>query len=563
MNIFTEITIIVAIAAFISLIMRLLRQPLVVGYILTGIIVGPYTLNILQSTDQVELFSKIGITVLLFIVGLNLNPQVIKELGKVSLVTGVGQVLVTSAIGFSIALLLGIERIAAIYLSIALTLSSTIIILKLLSDRGDLNKLYGRIAIGFLIIQDLIASLILLFISTFSTAGDANLTILILFLVVKLLIVLCSLYLVSAYVIPSLFKFVAKSQELLFLFSLAWGLGLAVTLYQIGFSLEIGALIAGVTLSVTPYAYEIGSRLRPLRDFFIVLFFILLGSQMVLDKVIELIIPTLLFSVFVLIGNPVILILLLNLLGFKRRTSFMAGLTVAQISEFSLILASLGFSLGHISRDILSLITMVGLITITGSTYFILYSERIYPHVEGLLKRLQLLPEKKKEPGSNGQEFDCILFGYDRVGADFIKIFSKMNVSYIVVDYNPTSVQRLAEQNIPYRFGDAEDVEFLEELNLSKTKLVLSTIPDHKTNVLLTRKITRSNKRAISIIIAQTIQQAQTLYQEGATYVLMPHYLGARYASHMISRFGLHKQAYLEEKEKHIDHINNRLEISK
>ena len=563
MNIFTEITIIVAIAAFISLIMRLLRQPLVVGYILTGIIVGPYTLNILQSTDQVELFSKIGITVLLFIVGLNLNPQVIKELGKVSLVTGVGQVLVTSAIGFSIALLLGIERIAAIYISIALTLSSTIIILKLLSDRGDLNKLYGRIAIGFLIIQDLIASLILLFISTFSTAGDANLTILILFLVVKLLIVLCSLYLVSAYVIPSLFKFVAKSQELLFLFSLAWGLGLAVTLYQIGFSLEIGALIAGVTLSVTPYAYEIGSRLRPLRDFFIVLFFILLGSQMVLDKVIELIIPTLLFSVFVLIGNPVILILLLNLLGFKRRTSFMAGLTVAQISEFSLILASLGFSLGHISRDILSLITMVGLITITGSTYFILYSERIYPHVEGLLKRLQLLPEKKKEPGSNGQEFDCILFGYDRVGADFIKIFSKMNVSYIVVDYNPTSVQRLAEQNIPYRFGDAEDVEFLEELNLSKTKLVLSTIPDHKTNVLLTRKITRSNKRAISIIIAQTIQQAQTLYQEGATYVLMPHYLGARYASHMISRFGLHKQAYLEEKEKHIDHINNRLEISK
>src|SRR3989344_3542813 len=563
MNIFSEITIIVAIAAFISLIMRLLRQPLVVGYILTGIIVGPYTLNILQSTDQVELFSKIGITVLLFIVGLNLNPQVIKELGKVSLVTGVGQVLVTSAIGFSIALLLGIERIAAIYLSIALTLSSTIIILKLLSDRGDLNKLYGRIAIGFLIIQDLIASLILLFISTFSTAGDANLTILILFLVVKLLIVLCSLYLVSAYVIPSLFKFVAKSQELLFLFSLAWGLGLAVTLYQIGFSLEIGALIAGVTLSVTPYAYEIGSRLRPLRDFFIVLFFILLGSQMVLDKVIELIIPTLLFSVFVLIGNPVILILLLNLLGFKRRTSFMAGLTVAQISEFSLILASLGFSLGHISRDILSLITMVGLITITGSTYFILYSERIYPHVEGLLKRLQLLPEKKKEPGSNGQEFDCILFGYDRVGADFIKIFSKMNVSYIVVDYNPTSVQRLAEQNIPYRFGDAEDVEFLEELNLSKTKLVLSTIPDHKTNVLLTRKITRSNKRAISIIIAKTIQQAQTLYQEGATYVLMPHYLGARYASHMISRFGLHKQAYLEEKEKHIDHINNRLEISK
>ncbi|MCR4264501.1 MAG: cation:proton antiporter [Candidatus Roizmanbacteria bacterium] len=562
MDIFTEITIIVAIAAGISLVMRLLRQPLIVGYILAGIIAGPYVLNVLQSTEHVELFSKIGITVLLFIVGLNLNPQVIKELGKVSLVTGIGQILITSAVGFGIAMLLGIERIGALYLSIALTLSSTIIILKLLSDRGDLNKLYGRIAIGFLIVQDIIASLILLLISTFSSTAGADVTTLVLFLLVKLLIVLCSLYLVSSYIIPSVIKFAAKSQELLFLFSLAWGLGLAVVLYLIGFSVEIGALVAGVVLSVTPYAYEIGSRLRPLRDFFIVLFFILLGSQMAFDKVGDLIIPAVLFSVFVLIGNPIILIVLLNLLGFKRRTSFMAGLTVAQISEFSLILASLGFNMGHISRDVLSLITMVGLITIAGSTYFILYADKIYPRVEGLLKRLQLLPEKKKEQSGLRDTFDCILFGYDRVGEDFIKVFSKMEASYIVVDYNPVSVQRLNEKGIPNRYGDAEDVEFLDELNLSKAKLVLSTIPDHATNVLLVRKAGMLNKKIISIIIAQTMQQAQTLYAAGATYVLMPHYLGARYASHMIARFGLEKRAYTEEKEKHIEHINRKLEIT-
>ncbi|HLB60397.1 MAG TPA: cation:proton antiporter family protein [Patescibacteria group bacterium] len=561
MELFIEMTLIVVLAAVVSFVMRLLKQPLVVGYIFTGILVGPYALDILHATEHVELFSKIGITVLLFIVGLHLSPKVIQEVGKVSLVTGVGQVLLTSLVGFFIALFLGIEKIAALYIAIALTFSSTIIILKLLSDRGDLNKLYGRISIGFLIVQDIIAALILLFVSAFANAANVNIVLLAGFLLAKMLIVLVWLYLISSYVIPRLMKYVARSSELLFLFSLAWGLGLASMFSTIGLSVEIGALIAGVILSLTPYAYEIGSRLRPLRDFFILLFFILLGSQMVLDQVQDLIIPAIVLSLFVLIGNPVIMVILMNLLGFKKKTGFMAGLTVAQISEFSLILASLGFNSGHIPRDILSLITMVGLITIAGSTYFIMYADDIYPHVERLLRYLQLIKVKRDDTITEAEYYEMILFGFDRVGLDFIEAFKKFNRSYLVVDFNPASIKRLIDHAISYRFGDAEDIEFLEELGLSKVKLVVSSIPDHKTNVLLARTLKKINPRAIVITIGHTNAQARELYREGVTYVIMPHYLGARHVTRMMARYGLDKSLYKEEQQKHIDFIQKRMQL--
>ena len=557
MDVFIELTFVIAVAVIFAILARILRQPLIVGYILAGVFVGPYFLNILQSNEYIELFSKTGVTALLFIVGLHLSPKVIGEVGKVSLITGVGQVVFTSTIGFIIAIALGIERIAAIYIAIALTFSSTIIILKLLSDRGDLNKLYGKISIGFLLIQDIIAVIILLFISSFSNNSDIHIIYAIGFLLWKGMGLLLALYFISSFIVPRLSRFVAKSSELLFLFSIAWGFGLSSAFYLLGFSVEIGALIAGVSLSLTPFAFEIGARLKPLRDFFIVLFFVLLGSQMVFDNVSILIVPAIILSLFVLIGNPVIVVVLMNLLGYKRRTGFMAGLTVAQISEFSLILAALGFSVGHLSKEILSLVTLVGLVTIVGSTYFILYAEKIYPYVENILKFLEL-KKKSKETGANAEKYEIVLFGYDRVGVDFVNAFRKLEKPFLVVDFNPSSIKLLQEKNIPNRFGDAEDLEFLEELGLEQVKLAVSTIPDFKTNIILTRKIKKEKRDAIVIAISQNVVEALELYKEGATYVIMPHYLGARYASNMITRIGLDVSAFKEERDKHLEYLEKR-----
>ena len=556
MEIFVELSAIIVIAMLVSLLMRVLKQPLIVGYIFTGVLVGPYFMNLIQNGDVIELFSKIGITILLFIVGLNLSPNVIREVGKVSLLTGIGQVLFTSIIGFFIASALGIDRIAAIYVAIALTFSSTIIILKLLSDKGDLNKLYGKIAIGFLLVQDIVATLILLFASSFA-GGEGNLLSIALMTIVKGSALVFGMILISQYILPRISKFIAASQELLFLFSLSWGLGIATLFSMLGFSVEIGALVAGVSLSMTPYAIEVASRMRPLRDFFILLFFILLGSQMVLDNVVALIIPAVVLSVFVLVGNPIIVVILMNVLGYSKRTSYQAGLTVAQISEFSLILAALGFEFGHLSKEVLSLITFVGLITIAGSTYLILYSDEIYPWVEKILTMLEI--KKNGSDRNRNNNYNSILFGYQRVGQEFIEAFRRLDLNFIVVDFNPESIKNLEEEAIPFKYGDAKDPEFLSELDLKGLRYMVSTIPEFDTNLMLIRKIRAVNKRIITILISNNREEALALYAEGASYVIMPHYLGAQYAVRLIGRAGMDRREYDIHRERHLAHLEKLL----
>ena len=556
MEIFVELSAIIVIAMLVSLLMRVLKQPLIVGYIFTGVLVGPYFMNLIQNGDVIELFSKIGITILLFIVGLNLSPNVIREVGKVSLLTGIGQVLFTSIIGFFIASALGIDRIAAIYVAIALTFSSTIIILKLLSDKGDLNKLYGKIAIGFLLVQDIVATLILLFASSFA-GGEGSLLSIAFMTIIKGSALVFGMILISQYILPRISKFIAASQELLFLFSLSWGLGIATLFSMLGFSVEIGALVAGVSLSMTPYAIEVASRMRPLRDFFILLFFILLGSQMVLDNVAALIIPAVVLSVFVLVGNPIIVVILMNVLGYSKRTSYQAGLTVAQISEFSLILAALGFEFGHLSKEVLSLITFVGLITIAGSTYLILYSDEIYPWVEKILTMLEI--KKNGSDRNRNNNYNSILFGYQRVGQEFIEAFRRLDLNFIVVDFNPESIKNLEEEAIPFKYGDAKDPEFLSELDLKGLRYMVSTIPEFDTNLMLIRKIRAVNKRIITILISNNREEALALYAEGASYVIMPHYLGAQYAVRLIGRAGMDRREYDMHREKHLAHLEKLL----
>lgn len=557
MHIFIEIGIILGIATIVSTFMRFLKQPLVVGYILSGIIVGPYFLNVITSTEYIELFSKLGIAILLFIVGLSLKPDIIREVGKVSLVTGIGQILFTSLIGFILIKALGFNNTASLYGAIALTFSSTIIILKLLSDKGDLNKLYGKISIGFLLVQDIVATIILLFVSLWTSSTSTNENPL--SIVLKVFLFFLILYFLGRYVLPKLSNYLAKSQESLFLFSLTWGLGLSALFYEFGFSLEIGALVAGVSLAVSSFAGEIASRMRPLRDFFIVIFFIMLGSQILITSIASILIPALILSLFVLIGNPIIVIILMNLLGYKSKTGFMAGLTVAQISEFSLILMALGLSSGHLDQEVVSLITLVGVITIAGSTYLIIYADKIYEKTKSLVKIFEFRKnEKTNEEESNENNYNMVIFGYDRVGFDFVNVAQKMNNKHLVVDFNPESINRLEKNGVPYKYGDAEDVNFLEEINLDKAELVISTIPDFKTNLNLVSYYHNHNKNGVIIVISHDIKHTRELYKYGASFVVMPHYLGANYASQMIETHGSKKEEFEKHKQKHLKYLDKR-----
>ena len=277
MSLFFELSIIIVVAAALSGLMRLLKQPIIIGYILTGLLLGPQFLNLIRSTETVSIFSEMGIAILLFIVGLHLSPREIKDVGGKAFITGSIQVLLTAFFGFLISRYFGFPYIESIYLGAAFSFSSTIIVLKLLSDKRDLEKLYGRITVGVSLFQDIIAAFALIFASSFSNGG-AQLPNFIL-LVIKGLLLTLIISLVSVYVLPTLSTFFARSQEYLFLFSLAWGFGLGALFGFLKFSVEIGALVAGVSLSMSPYSQEISSKLKPLRDFFVVIFFILLGSK--------------------------------------------------------------------------------------------------------------------------------------------------------------------------------------------------------------------------------------------------------------------------------------------
>ena len=559
MEIFLEISLITAIVTIVSLIMKVLKQPFIVGYILTGILVGPYAFNILRSTESIEFFSKVGITILLYIVGLNLNPKVLKEVGKVSLTTGITQVVLNSLIGFFICKALGIGNIPSLYISIALSFSSTIIILKLLTDKGDLNTLYGKISIGFLLVQDLIATIIIVIISAISYSRGGNITFALSMLALKGIIAGLLFFLLSKYIVPKITDFISESTELLFLFSLSWGMAVASIFYYLGFSVEIGALVAGVTLSSLPYTPEISSRIKPLRDFFIVLFFILLGSRMALSTLPLIILPAIILSFYVLIGNPLILFVLMNLLGYKRKTSFMAGLTVAQISEFSIILAGLGVTIGHLSTANLSLITLIGLITISGSTYLILYSDNIYRSVEKFLKYIEIKKFPKETKLSLPNQPDIILFGYDRSGAEYIKAIQQLDKNYVIIDYSPQAIDKLKQANLPHVYGDAEDIEFLEEIGINHAKLVISTIPNYDTNKLIVQKLTTSNPKAISIVVCHQVKDTLDLYEIGASYVIVPIYFGSQYLSHLLNKHGLEREAYQFEKSRHLLDLQNKI----
>lgn len=555
-EIFTEISLLLVLAAIVAMIMRALKQPLIIGHILIGLLVGPSLLGIVKSAESIELLGNFGIALLLFIVGLGLNPKVIKEVGKVSLLTGLGQVIFTSSIGFWIATLLGYNAVTAFYISVALTFSSTIIILKLLTDKKEQNKLYGKIAIGFLLVQDVVATFALV-IASASGQGDLNYNNVAILAAKGIGLVLATL-LVSSLIISRLSTFLAKSQELLFLFAIAWGFGIGTIFFENGFSLEVGALLAGVALAPMPYAQEIGSRLRPLRDFFVVVFFIALGAKLNIDNIGGIIWQAIGLSAFVLIGNPIIVMTIMGVLGYTRKTSFSAGLAVAQISEFSLIFVLLGQKNGFIDGTAVTLVTLVGIITIALSSYMIIYSDLLYKRLEKILriferKNTRLETESRKH-------HEAILFGYRHNGSEFVRVFNKITKRYVVVDYDPEAIERMDQHGVPYLYGDATDLELLDEIDLSHAKLVISNLTHHPTNTFLLSHLEQVNPHAVVICHADSVQEAAELYGLGASYVMMPHYIGTEKITSFLRKNGMKKSEFNKFRQKHLSYLQQQFD---
>jgi len=550
-SVFTELSIIIAIGAVISLIMRLIRQPLIIGYILTGVVVGPSVMNLMKSQETVDVFANIGVALLLFIVGLGLNPKIIREVGKVSAFASIAQIAVTTVIGYLFGQVMGYSTTESLLIGVALSFSSTIIVLKLLSDKKETTRLNGKIAIGILLIEDVVATLMLLVVAaraegSFSISTLATLGI-------KAILMIIVLWAISTFVFQRISKFIASSQELLFLFAVGWGFGVAALFQYLGFSIEIGALFAGISLAALPYSQEVSSRLRPLRDFFIVIFFISLGSRLEITDMGSTIIPALILSLFVLLGKPLVFMIIMGLSGYTKSTSFKVANSLSQISEFSLILIIFAYQQHLVREDIISIMTVVALVTIAVSAYTITYSTQIYAFFE---KQLALFERRKtKIDHVKIKKYDLVLFGYKKGGVEFIRVMDQLKKNYVVVDYDPEVVDTLERQNIDYIYGDVTDPELLDEVALSGAKLVVSTVTDHDTNIFLARWLERVNPSAVFICAADDAAQASSLYEEGAAYVMMPHYIGSEKIGSFIKKNGFNKTEFRKFREKHLQYL--------
>jgi len=535
---FIDLAVALSFTVLLGILARLLKQPLIIAYIVSGILISVFNLSKTGVQDFLPLFATLGITFLLFLVGLELRISDLKSVGKASVFTGLGQIIFTFVIGLFIILGLGFSFIEAVYISIALTFSSTIIVIKLLTEKKDLNSLYGKITVGFLLIQDFAAILALIFIASLdpSTGGlPGPLTLLT--LVVKGLILFGATLLLNKTILPRLFKLTSSSGELLFLAAISWAFIFAGFAKLIGFSLEIGAFLAGVALASSPFHLQISSKVRPLRDFFIITFFLALGANIHVSDIFSQILPTILLSLFILVGNPLIVMLIMGFLGYRKRTSFLASVTVAQISEFSLIVVAAGQRVGHLSNEILSVVALIGIVTITVSSYMILYSNFLYKKLSGFLGFFER--KEVKEAGIVKHELKnhIILIGCEQVGKDVLETLGKHDVdrkSIVIVDFNPEVTKNLEADNYQAVYGDVADYELLEELNIPNARMIISTIPDFEDNKALIHFAKEKSFEGAIVATAYWKHEAIGLYEIGASYVLVPELVGGKHLSRLV-----------------------------
>jgi len=545
--IFYEIAALLVLAAGVGFFGLLLRQPLIVSFIAVGIIAGPSVLNIAHSDEQIDLLAELGIAVLLFLVGLKLDFNLVRTLGPVALVTGLGQVVFTTVFGFLIALALGLDPRTAIYVAIALTFSSTIIIVKLLSDKREIDSLHGRIALGFLIVQDVVVVVAMIALSAIGVGGAAEGD----GAVGDVLRVLGYGVAMLAFVVGfirfaanPLVERLSRAPELLVSFAIGWAALLAAVGHYLGFGKELGGLLAGVSLASTPFREAIAARLASLRDFLLLFFFIALGASLDLSVLGASILPAIVLALFVLIGNPLIVLAIMGAMGYRKRTGFLAGLNVAQISEFSLIFMAMGVAIGHVADEALGLVTLVGLVTIAASTYMITYSHQLYALFEpglGVFERKHPTAEDGAED-TRARPHDVILFGLGRYGLGIAAALRASDRHILGVDFSPEAVRHARAQGFDVVFGDATDPEFLAHLPLARAEWLVMAVPEHDTGLThddprhallkAARELGFAGKTAVA---AHRDSTADALRDEKADLVLRPYDDAALAAARMIT----------------------------
>jgi Kef-type K+ transport system membrane component KefB len=527
------ITAIVA-AAILGYICHWLRQPVILGYIIAGIIVGPHLgLKWVSNPEAIDFSSELGLIALLFLVGLELDIKKIVQSGKVIFIAAIAQFIICVGLGIAFFMIPGFSmgnQLAIIYLAVTFSFSSTMIVVKLLYEKFELDTLPGRITLGILVVQDIWA---ILFLALQPNLDDPQIGV-IAFSLLKGVGLVGFCFLMRRYVLPRLFKKIAKNPELIVVTALGWCFLVSWFSGDVaGLSRAMGALIAGMTLSTLPYREEISDRVTNIRSFFLILFFVSLGLKITTPSL-NIFLLSLLASVFLIISRFISLFLPLYFMKKGIRVSFLAPLNIAQISEFSLVIVALGVSFGHVDQSLMTIILFTLMITFTASTYMISYSHKLYLISERILKKIgfkDIQIEEKGEPEAGAKHaYPIIFLGFYKIASSLLLALEEqdpaMKEKILVIDFNPEVCQELNRRGIKCLFGDLANTGTLTEAGLEKARLVVSSIPDTilkgTNNTSILNYVKRVNPAARVIVTAERIHAAEKLWDAGADFVILP-----------------------------------------
>ncbi len=552
-NILIDVILMIIVATVVAFFTHMIRQPLIPAYVLTGILLGPSVFGLVKNYDAVLTLSEIGIAFLLFVVGLEMDFRKLKEVGWVASLGGLIQVALTFFVGYAVSVYFGFTELTAAYVGLVLAFSSTMVVVKLLSDRDELQTLHGRIALGILIMQDFIVVFVLAILGEVNTFSAGSF----LGVLVKagLFLVLCMISL--KYVLPGVFKISTRNKELMFLMSITACFLFAIIALEFGFSIVVGAFLAGLMLGNLPYYVEITKMVKPLRDFFATLFFIALGMQLDLGSLGNFVKPLIYFLLIVLLIKPFIIFLITILFGYEKKTSFLSGMALGQISEFSLVLVALGLQLGHVNHAFLSLTVLLAVVSITLTSYVMNYQHHLYKDISKALvffekfsfvkqKALQYVPEKN---------YHFVLFGGRRMAPILIEKLKKTRKNALIVDYDPDAIKKYIEHGIPCLYGDMSNEDLLKKAKVNKAKVIISTVLTKDDNIFLLEHAKAMNKKATIIVSAATAKTALEMYERGADYVIVPHLLSGEFiVRSLFKAIENHKKLY-SMRHKHVMHL--------
>lgn len=541
-----ELVAVFVIAVLIGIVFRYFGLPSIIGHVLSGFVIGLSGLISSPSVEVLETLGVLGVTLLLFLVGLEMNWTEIRKVGKEAVYIFLGQALLLIAVYVVFGIFaVGFSSLSAVLFAIAMTFSSTIVVVKVLSEKRELNSFSGRLTLGILLLQDILAIILLVFLPSvgkgISFAGLG-------LLLGKILLLVLAVNVVGHSIISQLMKHVIKTAEDLVLFSLAW---FAIVIYGsvklFGLSPEVGGLLAGLSLSTSWGHFQIISKIRVLRDVFLTMFFVLLGFQVGLGgvdwKMVLVLVPMIIVVKFLVTH------MVSRLTGLSGRNSLLLGIHMTQMSEFSLVVMSAGLLAGLWTEPLVKAVTLAGLFSMALSTILISHSEKLSLKISKLSKLLFKFGGKNRQTKVEFKNH-IVLIGCDRTGKSILSFLKKIEEQTVVVEFNPKAVNELKRKGERVIFADATDPDILELANIAEAKLIISTIKSVNDSLALISEL-KNNKIDVPIIAdAESLAQAKELYAAGVSYVIFPHFVSGWHMGQMVKKFGNDKEILVKYRKK-------------